>query len=114
MIYSIMFLVGLALEPGDGWRLLAQHTGSCQGLQAYYLDDWASDGGSTADIRLMGEVRGNGERGLARAALVMENGRTSMVIVRVRAGEEAEEITPMEFRGRWPSPCHLLGPRGPE
>jgi hypothetical protein len=76
----------------------------------YYLDDY--DLGGDRRMRLMGPLSVDGQRKPARVALWMERGRAGEVTVVMPSGE-VREMTPLEFHGRWRSPCALLGGRQP-
>ena len=84
-------------------------TATCPSLVAYYLDDYALDGDRS--VRLMGPLAVDGQRKPPRAALWMERGRAGEVTVVMPSGE-VRGMTPLEFHGRWRSPCDLLGGRG--
>ena len=114
VIVSTWLLAGLMVGPLPGWQPLDQHTATCPSLDAYFLDDYDSDADGRADIRLMGRLRVDGTRDRAMVRMVMDNDqRMGSAVVQLRADDDLREMTSMEFFGRWRSPCHVLGPRGP-
>jgi hypothetical protein len=98
------------LAPPPGVPPSEATTGTCPSLVTYYLDDYEL--GGDRSMRLMGPLNVDGQRKPARVALWMERGRTGEVTVVMPSGE-VREMTPLEFHGRWRSPCDLLGGRHP-
>jgi hypothetical protein len=98
------------IAPPPGAQLEEAATGTCPSLVTYYLDDYALGGDKS--MRLMGPLSIDGQRKPPRVALWMERGRAGEVTVVMPSGE-VREMTPLEFHGRWRSPCDLLGGRQP-
>lgn len=72
----------------------------------YYLKDVDLDGDGLPELRLMGRVGGAGQLQDPVVVMHMERGRTGSVSVSM--GGRIQEITSLEFWGRWKSPCEFL------
>jgi hypothetical protein len=85
---------------------LASWVGSCESGRVYYVE--VRPGTDRAHTeRVMGEIRLDGSRAPARVVIHERRGRAGAVDVRMADGS-TWQMTPVEFQGRWRSPCGLL------
>ena len=85
---------------------LASWVGSCESGRVYYVEVRPGTDSAHTD-RVMGEIRLDGSRAPARVVIHERRGRAGAVAVRMADGS-TWKMTPVEFQGRWRSPCGLL------
>jgi hypothetical protein len=102
-VSAIAVLLGVSTAHGAP---LASWVGSCESGRVYYVE--VRPGTDSAHTeRVMGEIRLDGSRAPARVVIHERRGRAGAVDVRMADGS-TWQMTPVEFQGRWRSPCGLL------